>query len=583
MNNQALQDRLIELRRRILAIGLGASTGWGVIAGILAMAGIIWIDLALDLPSMARFGALIAVIALALIVLGRLTWMTSRTNSTEAVARRLDRLANARGQVLSGIDLLPGVLTSGAGGSVTMGMARLAVERAASIVATVQAPAAAPIGPLYRSLTVLAAIGIGALVFSISAPRLVATEWNRFADPFGDHPAYTRIEFSVTPGNAKVIYGGALDIRATTGNEQAESVEVVLQTGDESGSQEPVPMFPENGGNWHATISNVTAPVKYFVRSGKARSQKFDVEVITTPRLEAVRYRLTPPPYTHRPAIEGAIPSAGISALPGSVVQLWAQSNRPLSSGTIDFDTPQGIAPTEASTAPASTRAVQSRTFAMSPTAKDASSVSGQFVVLQSGRLNLNISDIGGQGSSDPYSVPITLLHDDRPFVRILEPQPESFATPEVTLDVQIQAEDDYGVSHLELFRGLNESRVRSTVVPVPTPEQTRVQARITLPLSEYALSPGDTVKLFARVEDNDPQGPKGFESPLVTIHIVSKEDLQKMLLARQGLETLLSKYEQASRRMEAANDQLDQLKKSLAKADPKSEVSKEFRRALQD
>ena len=66
-----------------------------------------------------------------------------------------------------------------------------------------------------------------------------------------------------------------------------------------------------------------------------------------------------------------------------------------------------------------------------------------------------------GTSSADSFTAPITLLRDERPFVRILEPKPDSFATPDITMNIEIMAEDDYGISRLELFRGLNESRVR--------------------------------------------------------------------------------------------------------------------------
>lgn len=567
----------------MLAIGLGASAGWGLIAAALLLIGLMWIDLAVDLAPGVRLAATAVAAGFGLLIVGRVALRTWQQSATGALARRLDRLADAQGQILSGIDLMPGVLAAGAGGGVTAGMARLAVERAASIARTIGPPAAAPLRPLYRSLIALGAIAAAVLLLSVSAPRLVATEWDRFADPYGDHPPYSPIEFTVTPGDAKVLYGGVLDIRATTGDVPVESAEIVLIAPD-GGGQESLPMFPEDHGKWHATVANVTAPSKYFVRSGAARSRKFEISVITTPRIESVRFRLTPPAYTHRPPIEGPIPAGGISALPGSTVQLWAQSNRPLGSGMIETDAPQGVASEESSPAPLpSTQPVQRSSFAMKSVDRGATSVTAAFVVRQSGRLNLKVADVDGQASSDSFTASIQLLRDERPFVRIMQPQPESFATPEVALDVQIQAEDDYGVSRLELFRGLNESRVRSTVVPVPLPEHTRVPASVSLPLSAYALSPGDVVKLFARVEDNDPAGSKGSESPIVTIHIVSKEQMQQMLLAREGLETLLSKYEQASRRMEAANEKIDQLKKALEKADANSEISKEMRQQLEN
>src|SRR5436190_1593561 len=80
---------------------------------------------------------------------------------------------------------------------ITAGLAQLAVERAAELAAKVSAATAAPLRPLARPGLVLgvtfAALGIVALV----APRLLSTQILRFADPFGDHPPYSRIVFTV--------------------------------------------------------------------------------------------------------------------------------------------------------------------------------------------------------------------------------------------------------------------------------------------------------------------------------------------------------------------------------------------------
>ena len=213
--------------------------------------------------------------------------------------------------------------------------------------------------------------------------------------------------------------------------------------------------------------------------------------------------------------------------------------------------------------------------------ARQLDEVTGSFVVRSAGTFSVKVSDVNGQASTDSFSAPITLLRDERPFVRILEPKPDSFATPETTLDIHILAEDDYGVSRLELYHTLNESRARATAVPVGKNEPTQVTATVPLPLSAYGLSPGDVVKLYAHVEDNDPAGAKSSESTVVTIKIISQEQMQQMLLAREGLETFLSKYEMASRKMEAASERIDKLRKELEKADPNSELAKELRDQL--
>src|SRR5205807_8028382 len=130
-----------------------------------------------------------------------------------------------------------------------------------------------------------------------------------------------------------------------------------------------------------------------------------------------------------------------------------------------------------------------------------------------------------------------------------VEPPPVSFVTPDVALPVLLAAEDDYGLRRVQLFRSLNDSRALPLSWSLPEPAPTRWSTTALLPLSSYGLSPGDEIKLFARAEDNDPAGPNGAESAIVTVRIISQEDYEKLVRAREGIEVLLSKYRQARRR----------------------------------
>src|SRR5690606_10168432 len=134
--------------------------------------------------------------------------------------------------------------------------------------------------------------------------------------PNGDHPPYSAVTFTVAPGDAEVIYGQGFDVRVTADKPLSADVELVLVPRDaqtENGGGKPtdgtglavrrssaipseqvLPMFPEPGGGWRATVANVTRPATYFVRSHRARSHRHAVEVILVPRFEEVRFRVTP-------------------------------------------------------------------------------------------------------------------------------------------------------------------------------------------------------------------------------------------------------------------------------------------------
>ena len=570
MPENRLLEALDAVRRRVLAIGVAAGTGWAL-AGILLLVMLFaWSDLALDLPPGVRLTCIWLSLACGAGLLIRAALLSFRGSTHRSVARRIDSLSNTGGQILSGVDLLRQYRADAAAPALSSALASIAVERAAEMAARVRAAAAVPGKALvwpYASLgSLLLVIGIIAL----ASPRLVASQWARFTDPYGDHPPYSSIQFDVQPGDTRIVYGSALDVRATPQGGVVENVRLTFRP--EGQPEETIPMFPEPGGAWRATVSQVTAGGKYFVRGAGARSRQFAFDVITVPEVRDVRVRISPPAYTHLPPYNGPVPERGISGLPGTKVEMWAKSNRPLSGGAIVF-VPAVVPQTQPVPAPPS--------VALSPTGVGASEVAGSFLISTPGKLNLTVFDTAQQPSREPSSTTITVLKDERPFVRILEPKENSFATPDAKLEVNIAAEDDYGISSLQLFRGLNDTRATAANLPVPANQPTRISTSVPFDLAPYGLAPGDTIKFYARVEDNDPAGAKGSESPVVTLHIISTEDFNRMAVAREGLETLEAKYAMAARRLEALDDQLAKLQEQLKQAPPDSPLAKEKQDAI--
>lgn len=568
MAENQLLHALDAVRRRVLAVGVAAGTGWALAGIILLVMLFAWADLALDLPPGVRATCVWLSLACGVGLLVRAAFLSLRGSTHRSVARRIDDVTRSGGQILSGVDLLHQFRGGEAVAPTLSGaLAAMAVERAAQLAARVRAATAVPGKPLVWPTASLGMLLLTVGILALAAPRLVATQWARFTDPYGDHPPYSRIQFDVQPGDTRIIYGAALDVRATLQGGTAERVQLAFHPDGQG--EESVPMFPEPTGTWRATVSQVTAGGRYVVRADGARSRQFRFDVITVPELRDVRARITPPAYTHLPPYNGPVPERGIAGLPGTKVELWARSNRPLSGGTIAFtlapgDEAQSLAP-----------------VSLAPTANGASEVTGSFAIARPGKLSLTVVDTANQSSREPYTAAVTVLKDERPFVRILDPKENAFATPDAKLEVNIAAEDDYGVSSLQLFRGLNDTRATAANLPVPANQPTRVSASAPFNLAEYGLVPGDVVKFYARVEDNDPAGPKGSESPVVTLRIISNEDFNRMAVAREGLETLEAKYAMAARRLEALDDQLDKLQKDLAKAPPDSPLAKEKQDAI--
>jgi hypothetical protein len=571
--NVQLSDKLAALKRRAIAVGVAGGMGRAITCAICLLILFAWADLVAELSAGVRVAAdVLALIAL-LVVLAMAALTALRSVVPAKLARRADEVAGSGGQILSGVDLAMTPPAIGGGGgaggagasAMTVGLAQMAIDRAVELISRVTPLAAIPTDRTRRALVMLGSLVLILIFSAIVAPRLISTQWLRFADPYGDHPPYSRLSFDVSPGAASVVYGKSFDVQVRTAGPNPERVELVYRAA--GANDEVMAMFPQSDGVWQATLAGVTEVGEYFVRAGRARSHRYPVAVITVPKIEAVRFRITPPAYTNAAAYDGPLPQAGIAGLPGTKVELWAKSNRPLSAGAVKL---------AGDKMPATQPAV-----ALAPPTSGASEVFGSFTITTGGTMSLAVTDVAGQSSTDSFVAPITLLADARPFVRVIEPKPESLATPDVSLNVQISAEDDYGISRLQLFRSLNDSTATAAELPVPKPPPVRLPAESPLKLADYGLKPGDVIKLYARAEDTDPAGAKGAESSVVTVRIISQEEMQKLMLARDAMEVLQSKYEQAARRLERLDAEMKKLQDEIAKREPGKPLDEQTRKAL--
>ena len=260
-------------------------------------------------------------------------------------------------------------------------------------------------------------------------------------------PPYSLLQFTVTPGNTRVLYGEELEIAAKVTQGVADHLELVLQSSD--GSQTSLPMFSETNGAWRAVLSKLTEPTRYFVRCYRARSQKYSIDILTVPRIETVRVLVVQPEYADQPSYEGPVPDDGVKGLRGCQVTLWATSNRPLSGGKLLVTRcGAGVSPALA----AGTAAPQGQELAMQASEAGSQEAVGRFQISGDGKFEFQVKDAEGQLSQQSFSGNVTLIKDQYPLVRILKPPPQSLATPTALLPIVLSAEDDCGIRGSSCF-----------------------------------------------------------------------------------------------------------------------------------
>ncbi len=563
MSQIGLRALLTRVRRRLFVVGGISGLCWAVALAIGLLLTSAWLDLLWDLSPSWRVAAGVAALSIGCVCFALLVIRTLHAAHAGEAARRLDSAGACGGVIVSGWDLES--QPSGQQSNVlTTGLARIAVHRATQEAQGVPLAQAVPLRPMRSGAIALAALIALLAAAALFLPSLFRTELARFFDPYGDVPPFSRLDFTVEPGDAEVVYGEGLNITVSVTGGTVESVELVAESG--SDAAEVLPLFPEPDNHWRTSLTRMTQDVTYFVRAERARSKRYQIRVLTVPQIESVRFRVVPPAYTRDATYDGPLPREGLVGLAGTQVTVWAKSNRPLSGGQLQLDIHD-----------------QQEQVVLETAGADENEVTGTFTLAASGKFQLVVRDEAGQDSQEPFGGSITLQQDQRPFVRLLSPRQMSLATPHASLPISLAAEDDYGVQRLQLFRSLNDSRPLPMDLDVSSPAKRLVHQQAQLPLADYELTPGDEIKLFVRVEDNDPAGAKGSESKVAVVRIISQAEYQRLLQVQQGMDALLSKYRAARRRVESLQELIRKLQEELAKTDPNSEVSQQLKDQLND
>ncbi len=550
------------LQRRVQRFDVGRIGLFFLAFLLLATVVLLWLDTIWALPAAARWGStriggLLAGVTLLIVLFWR--W---RTVTPVRIANRADRVLESGGEVLAGWQLATRPVYPG--NELSKGMAVIASQQAATRLKLLAPQKLVDRSVLRTGAVYLAGAMLTVIAISGLAPELTSYQIQRFLFPARDLPPFTGTIIELELDADQVLYGQDAPVAASIIRGRAEQMQLVVTTGN--GQEQVLPMLAENEHHWKAILTRITEPLDIYARSGNSRSQMRRLEVQLTPQIQSSTIVMTPPAYTRGSVYRGPIPEQGIQGLKGTTVAWEVSSNRPLANGQLKLTYRDGR--TE---------------FVVLEPASDAvepTTVFGQLTLSQSAQFECMIEDVEGIASQENVTGSIQILEDRRPIVRITRPQKLSLATPDVVLPVVVNADDDYGITKLVLYRSLNGSPalpVEGTVSLQP-----RIEHTWQLALPQYQLQSGDEIQLFARTEDNDPAGAKGAESPVTTIRIISVSEFQELMVQRKGAESIQAKYQAARRHFDKLASELRKLQDAAEAAEAQSE-SAEAKEKLQE
>lgn len=372
---------------------------------------------------------------------------------------------------------------------------------------------------------------------------VVTAVWPRLFDPHGDHPQYSRLKLTVTPGNTRIIYGGRLDVRVQTAGRAVKQLNLVAES--PHGAQ-VLPMFIAPDQTYFQNLTNITTDTTYYVTDGRARSHHYLAGVVYTPKIEAVQVHIRYPQYTRLPILETSLAAAPIKVPAGSHLSFRVTSNRELKGGEMRL-TPilEGAETTIACTS-----------------TESGYTVACDVETNTAGLFKLAVMDMDGRRSREEWGGRIDILADQPPRIQVLQPQRQVVATPDSIIPVVIESADDYGVNRIFWFRGMNmsvETPGEMQLSALSKPDLARVETRIDL--KDLGVRPGDVIHYFFETVDNDPSGPNLASSRMYNIEIISHATYEAILARLQAREEFLTIYETLSRRFHRLIQKMEELK----------------------
>jgi hypothetical protein len=129
-------------------------------------------------------------------------------------------------------------------------------------------------------------------------------------------------------------------------------------------------------------------------------------------------------------------------------------------------------------------------------------------------RLEL-ITEAGSPLAGDTILLPVRIIPDSAPSVDVVVPGVDTIAPLSLRLPLLIEAQDDYGLTHVEVESrrisrlGVADSSRREAVI-LPSARTDRAVLNFDFNLNNRGLLPGDTLRYFVRARDNSPGGQSG-------------------------------------------------------------------------
>ncbi|TES90913.1 MAG: hypothetical protein E3J87_08975 [Candidatus Cloacimonadota bacterium] len=292
----------------------------------------------------------------------------------------------------------------------------------------------------------------------------------------------------------------------------------------------------KEGRLYKTTIENIERPFTYHVEFSDTFSREFIVDVVEHPRIENIFFTLHYPSYTKEKDYQTS--DFDIYALKGTEIEISGKSTQSLKKAGLLWDDSTKIA------------------FEV-----DGCNFKGDFYVDTTKAFTINLLSEKGLFNAEKPLFHIFSFEDEYPTIEIVEPGEDIDLPQELALDIVVNISDDYGISKVHLV--WEKDKEKHTILISSNLKGKSCASEYRWDLMNLPMFPGDTLRYFAEVFDNDViSGPKVKRTRTYTIRFPTAEEIYREIAS--GGERVQEAFETESNKLEKLKESLQELEKTL-------------------
>ena len=334
-----------------------------------------------------------------------------------------------------------------------------------------------------------------------------------FTREFAPPPKYS---FEVFPGNKEIVKGENVDIRIKVTSLlpafALRSADITIyrqQVGQDN--YDEIKVKPDSSGTYQTTFQTLRTSIEYFARIADAESEHYKLIVLDRPLIRSFHIRLDYPVYTKFPPKSMDEFVGDVTALTGTRATISGTASKSLKEAFIQFGNNTKLQ-----------LSVHGEKF------------SASFSILADNSYHISVVDEEGLQNNEPIQYQIKVVPDEYPTIAIIDPGRNIDIAGDQSLNLLLQAKDDFGFSSMRLGYRLIKSRYERaqteytfTPIPFSADAMEQIELPFTWNLTNLNLVPEDVVEYFAEVFDNDAvKGPKSGRSNLYLLRLPSLDEV---------------------------------------------------------